>query len=1522
MPEAPKKEQAPRFRFWLGAVLIVAATTMLLYIPLYRWPVGVVSVEAASDTPLKLHEAQLVRVRTNQPFGVSMRRHINLELRSPALEVKSVKPVQDGERLAFDVEVVPVAPIADQRVQATLRGSFGAKEEASLALHATMPPFYRTDGVTFIEMIKSPPEDIYGSEITMWSAGRRVTVAGHANSVICRRVSSSVWRLGLVADQDDADFFIGAGFACIPPQLSEADLQKHVDEFKNAHPTVWNAFWEVERREHGIGWFANLGFGQELRDSVIREPRRLREHLTMFISQTHSDLIEPEPTSLKQYGDWVSGRLPIDAQVAFIRRFAVAPGLASDLHLSAMRLDSPVRAAAAALPAAQLLEAQRAALALLDIVTSDAEARRDLHETENQTGLLISVPEHHSTIGTDSAEAIRNAVANFARNASSRRKAVFLSELAGGHRGLLPLPFYDALGNRVSFTLPISTLAAGTTGIEEFLSESLQSDMADAARRTVMRAKEAENGALERVSEIAKRNDLAGWLRASQKYEMHDVDDRLRPTGEIVEKTLTGSEFLKDRIQNASAFRRTAEAYSALATSLEQSQDNPRFKHMIRQAAIDSFLRGWELSFVDSALESKFRSWIQDRRDVVWEQLCDQARRAGIDARGLIAESTIFVIRTDPANHEELIIEPRCVADVATFLVRFDKQLGTTIYISDWEARRPEPLTAEEVSRYGLQTGGTSKLAAAARDSLDLILEDLYAAETVVGLPEVEPVALSRLQERLDVAFALDPAGTSRALVLKVMEYLPAPVPVDPKWLEHARLLELAKNDEAASRKINELLRSDDWTFADQYLYHVRWLDQENAKDPQANEVREHLSAVARRIDPQFARRVEADPTALARPSERLAAANDALFLERFKNTLRVARVLNSAKHELDTPDVAGESVISRLSGARLALTDADQASTVSVRAGIKEIIDDVRAKGARTDSIDRFQWKSAIENLIQELVQPAVDELRMSYIKRPTSGALRGLIELQWACGDAAAALNLLLDGVEREVVEATSIERYRRLEQLVRTAEKPVIKGLVYTGQHYLIQDLFGRSQTDYVLVPSKVEEVVPRLKFEDPNRPLPSDAPAEIRDLLQGGADPLELRGRKLRDGATIKEVAKGYTSTTAFILEEGLAGGEVVKVMPRTDDAIRASQAAIDVANHLQRKGVPVAVPLPAGIGRMVDVSGDFVVTRETVAPGVSLASKRQRGQLPNRYLDQFIRANLDIFEKGGDIPVGMLAKAPVTDSVEMLRQVLRRNQEARVNAGRYAIAESQALLQVDSSVGDAVRGFHDQLHAWALEAWPRNARVMIEAVGLVHDGHAGNFFIHEAGMTAIDFGSDYIGPLGHTLAIVVREARPSDGWTYATFTESVDALIAEYERTAGKKLSREGELQVLRAMAVPPYRFISSDSREFFERLDQQLESITGSDIEAKLQTSQGRAILESMLGETEAAGKYLQEMEQLDMTLQLLRNRTNKSSEREKIDRLLKSIDVVRRFGARVAILDVSELFYSTDEQVVAARET
>lgn len=1473
------------------AVLLLGAAAVFAYLWVQRWPQGGLLVQR-DDAAFTLAEPTTLRVTTNQLFDQVGRHGLGLFCDGvPGLTVNATRLVADGEILAFELDVTPTRPVVDGQLQLTLKSSKGKSISAKVPVEVSMPIFFHDRGVTFVEMMESPAFDIYGSDITLWQSDAGLTVAGHANSSVCRRVSSSVWRIGTVGNLNDPDFFIGAGFAHIPPSRSDADLDARVDMFAEVFPSLWSAFQAQVREDEGLG----LGpVPSDYIDFLIRT--QLSGLLADLLAYTDSDLVEPDPQWQKRLQRLDSMLASPRESAAHVRTLAGNGRVSVEQFLAMQASGSPLRATAAKMDAADLAEARRFAAELYDRVSAEDQATEDLALAAETTGLVMVTPPHESTLMASAGDAIRDRVAVFATLAADSatpdaRQSAFMADLSGGHRGVLLLPFYNAAGEPLRFRLPRSSVVEPSSPIWRLMENSIQADMAEASRRTVVRLQRLEREGLRELAMIAARPDLDDFVDLPEEYEFNIVDERGRPTGETYTVVMNGKEYFLGRLAYAAGNRRSADAFASLADSLERASDDPTFQHMILQATADSFLRGWPLSFVDPSMEKHFKRWITQGRDRVWADLYQQATTQGVDPRGLISESTVFLVRTD-AESGELAIEPRAVVDLTAFTVKYDSALGYTTYDSYWSSRQPEPMSADERVAIGADDGNRINLAAAAT---------ARAQQAMAALPVTngeEPARIESIADDFREAFTLHPPSAARVLIDGVLVYLPEESPVGQAHIRQA--LMLMDND---NEKISDLMNRGQWLFPDDYL--EAYLNQDLNAETNA-----FCIETAERLDAEYTRAVLDNPAAIETRSLAFSAAVQAARLDEFTQALLVARDIGDAVAELDGSSVDLHAVERHLRSAHRQLgADTFAESATPIRTSLKEILNEIDAR-PDADALDHFSWKASAEGLINELVSPMIADLNRLQDAQPSRRLLETVVELTWVSGDAVAALDQLTISTMR-FLEPGELATYIRLAQLIAELRTPIVKGLVYTGQDHVVRDIFSRRLTDYVLVPTRLDEVFPRLRYR---AAAGDNAPTQLVRWLDDATPDASVVGQSLDDGSRVVRESRGFTDTHAYVLETP-RGVEVIKVRPSTSAHRAEAEAGVAVSNHLERKGLPVAKPLPARPGRLVgDIDGRHIVTRETAAPGQPLDTADLPGTVRREVMDEYTDLNFFILSEGADIDPRLLARDAVETTGQMRTQVARRNELARTHTQLYGTAASQAALLDAAAVARTVGRFHDKHARFLDEAWPDSTQP-IEALGLVHDAHAGNFFVdvsRPAGkrLTAIDFDSDYLGSIGHNFAIMARAELPPGQWSYREFSQLVDSYFARYEAATGRILTDAGKRQAIQAMAFPPFKFASSDSRRTFNRLRREL-GLNGDasvvELQAKLETAAGHQALEGLLGSTEDSQKYQNAMRLFQASYRKLREFITDPNQIEKIDSLLQDLDVIIASGVRIANRDVSD---------------
>jgi len=1467
------------------------------------WPFPQGPVEANAVEVIPLGTRSDLTIVTNQLYAIASGFDPGLEMSADFGESHGAVPVDVEGKLGFKVDFQAHSPNASEAASATLMAAGSPVASFETPIGVPMPQFFRDREVTFAEMVESPPTDIYGSDITIWrsqdvDSGDRWVVAGHAASSVCRRVSSSVWRLAMESNLDAPDFFVGAGFACLEPRLGPDDIWERFMAFEAAWPEAAEL---IAPEMPGLDAFrkrALVVFGAK----VIRET--LADAAMPSISATDDEIRAFESLMQEATGGGV-----LDAGVGgTLLAQARRPERAAELRIAGRAAEpSPLTAYLRDLPNEERAAFRADLTDLYDLMTAGAEIGLDIARASDDTGLVHLPDPSGATVTHAVAREVEQSLAAFAADDSVEYPVSYVSEVAGGHLGVAALPYYDLQGSPIRLQIPADTLHAETgERIEQFLADSLSRELSTSARRAAARWRDSATGAGLSLRHWVSRADgsLSDWLHESEEITFEILDPHGRPTGATRSEWIRRSIHISRRFDFIADALTSAASFEALARSLEARSDDPRLVRVVSVTCTDSFLRGWPLSFVDASLETRFQTWIDERRDQTWEALFQEGREQGLDLTALIDESTIFLSRREG---EQLIVEPRAVVDLATYALHRDRAAGLFAYRSPWTGRVLEGLKPHELNALGLTAGaGEDDLAAAATRQVVALLGDdsLTPADPV----NPEPAIVAEIEDRIALAFALAPEAASRALVLAIMDDLPEEEAATAIELRQARLLVQAEEgNDFAWFEIENLIERGDWKFPEQYLARAGNI---RASDPG---LALRLTNEAREIDKDFVARFEAGEKEVWSPV--LERAIQALRFEGIAFTLSMVRELSGVMADLESSeatlsdiaealDDVAERISSHNAGVKLSGDVADGAPD-ELRALAKQI----RNTAPQTDMLDRYLWKAELEEVVDAAAIAAVDELEaVGTLSRTT---LVHYVELTWATGRYAAAIDLLRDFASNLLDDAPDAEataRRARLEAVIDVARPRMVKGLVYTGRQHVITDLFSRKVTDFALTPTSTDQVVPRLRV------MPAERPDQALDDLRTFTG--DLTGRKLVDlgggqQATVTWDASSFSSARVIGVRSARDGESVWKLRPIADPRARAeADAAIYLTGHLRRKGLPLPAQLRApGSIDVVAQEGGTIITRERLARGVPLDSLRKPGKaIESDVLDAYADLAFRIAHDGADADSARLSRASVLNYKTMRTRVLERNNLAREQAALFDLGESNRAA-LESAEGSSLADFHDRVEAFAAAAWPGRRPLAKHGIGLVHDAHLGNYYYDAVApqgkrLTAIDFGSDYIGSVGHTFAFIIRERRPVDGWTLESFRQAVDAEFVRHAETFGEPLVGEAKLEALRAMAFQPYKFISSDSRSFLRRLGRELgldEQLSPAELRTALAEPNARARLDAVLADPVIKEKYIRELQQLEFTLRILRNETPDAAERAAIDALLETIRESLRTGYRLA---------------------
>jgi tetratricopeptide (TPR) repeat protein len=104
-------------------------------------------------------------------------------------------------------------------------------------------------------------------------------------------------------------------------------------------------------------------------------------------------------------------------------------------------------------------------------------------------------------------------------------------------------------------------------------------------------------------------------------------------------------------------------------------------------ALVDSFLRNWELAFLEASNKQLYENWLSKRRSLVWIHLYRLLSKRSINFKMLCEENVVFNVIQSGSR---FLITPYYLLDGNDHLIIFDKANGVIQYINYWQRRKPE----------------------------------------------------------------------------------------------------------------------------------------------------------------------------------------------------------------------------------------------------------------------------------------------------------------------------------------------------------------------------------------------------------------------------------------------------------------------------------------------------------------------------------------------------------------------------------------------------------------------------------------------------------------------------------------------------------------------------------------------------------------------------------------------------------------------------------------------------------------
>jgi hypothetical protein len=974
----------------IAAVVVIAAAAVLTWNYLdQRWPAGDLDAHLKLTTDLVLDEPATIVLYTGQDFARTQRLGISATLQGIPMDIKSVEfgeyQKEDNKRGALvKFTVIPRAAVCKQMLQAFFKRQGKVVDRTSVDVTVPMPYFYRNEEQSFLELVGSPDSSIYGSQITTWNPfdgkAELFTVTGHAATSVCRVASAALFELARQTDTHSAYFALGAGFACIDVTGLEKEIEASKRQLFHDYPEMaaelQSEVTEGQEQTEEISEelkklppeYAEL-FADRLKLPDVGDSKAIIEKMALPWLQRLSDAItldlnpdrQADPAILQPLADALRSlsvkvnqqeEKPSKQEIEVLRRLLAEPMLG--VEALGQQRASEMSGALAVRKGWDVVKRETFDAALRGFTEKAGAletAKKSFADLETRTGLVRSA---ESTVQTRAdVDRITERVAAWAAGKGAPR-TVELSAIAAGHEGCLLLPFFDAQGKPIEFTLDERLLASAEgQDWRRIVQSSTAVDLVATAKEIQSRA-EKQIAPLDRQlltcaqeGELAsKESDLTRWLAEKNERTVENYDAKSRYTGSHKE-SWSNLRSLVNAWHSAFAARYTARSYGQIVEAAERSEKDQRFEEISDSCLLDSLLRGWNLAIADEEAEKKYESWSKQTRDAVWSDLWLQALAKGVDLRALRTEGTVFQIFHEKGQFS---VRPRFVADIdQTYCVR-SKDGGTIGYTSTWFLRQrvdyqadkntPSAKTPEAFGQELLE-----KVQAAAHSQVAAI-QQAPADRQADMLDEAVPKFLESVDQDFSTALCAAPERTVSAAIQKILAPWPEPKSEPPlsrqerdecAWLSRYNSME--EHPEEDRDWFEQAIEHGSWPFADEYLWYAQAC-REKAKSETPNERAQlekyaaKLTDLGKRTDAEFVAAVVKDPSAASRPSdrrrrsvERLRGLDD----EQVINALRILTLLREAECSFESWDDEGqnrfqiEQLASDLQSAPAGLRDALQ---------------------------------------------------------------------------------------------------------------------------------------------------------------------------------------------------------------------------------------------------------------------------------------------------------------------------------------------------------------------------------------------------------------------------------------------------------------------------------------------------------------------------------------------------------------------------------------------------------------------
>jgi len=609
-----------------------------------------------------------------------------------------------------------------------LTGIAGTTAFTSIMLHRGRPDwqwgtdgrFFKSEaGAVFPEMFSEPPHNVYGSAVTAWiyrwenGTIAEVIVTGHAESKVCIPASIQLYETALSLNPRAEDLLAagtGRFLGVTPQRRAVLEQDPAVEEYRSLQDERSNLY-----------------------SKLFLQQERLR-----LLPEETKEKVNQEIAELERQMKQANSKLQEISQKGVVREY---------------------------------LRPQR----LEQLVAS-------LRQLEVETGLVNVVDGLEASLLSDTRRAVEERVV-LGQHFPEHPVLISQLRLLGAQQHAIFLPFYytssPAGGQSSKASLPylVIELDADELTIPQSVLESHLDALVEEAKRDVQRRKEFyEKELWEAEKTKAELESLIDTGRMSPDeliYITNRVnleEARIESLSEPIPVSLREylAAHLPMLIEKTSLYLEEAER---VLSDLEEAAKPEGALSKINQGILlDSFLRKWDLVFLDSKQGQAYEDWLRDQRQRVWSRIDQKLKDSGINPEVLKQENVVFDVSL-VGNRWRII--PYYIAN-GDFTLVIDPRNGIIRYVHYWGLRQMVlkeelPQVVQELLTEGRKLEKANKLEKARR-KYQAARTELAEPLREAGWGAFRKGDFQKARSELREALTLDPRGTSAWLIGKWRE--------------------------------------------------------------------------------------------------------------------------------------------------------------------------------------------------------------------------------------------------------------------------------------------------------------------------------------------------------------------------------------------------------------------------------------------------------------------------------------------------------------------------------------------------------------------------------------------------------------------------------------------------------------------------------------------------------------------------------------------------------------------------------